>query len=544
MINAQDGDFFLRVNQISGSETFFEDIFTSTNIDFDQNDYCYIIALTPMSCPRCESMINIAIDKIYKEFNISPELLIVSSRNFAIKNYFEQSKFHLKNYLTIGDEIYTNLLLNTGTFLIPTILKFQKDGNLISYTPLFGDKIESNIDILFSDKNILKKVKKVKEKKEKIKYDSLLKFKSEVIYEDSIYYLDYVSDFFYDQGNIYIVDDQLNKIHKYKNGKIIDFYSLSQLSIESLSPTLNQNEIARAKSLGLIKPMFLSFFKTNKELYVTASFPKLIKSDESFQSFNDPQLCSLGKDGNTIECIGLVNIFNQNRNSPLYIDHTEMKYLDKKMLFPVEKGVPVIGSSLQDTVGGHDPFAESFYTETPLFAIFNEQGYFEKYIGSISEFSKKLKLGYSFTYPLFKIEKSKLYINDGVTNKWSIYDTEGNLTNEFFTKSYYSKLNKKPARNIDEIFKYDKIINYFNIDISFRGEFFYILKKYNKDGYLGSISNDQYFIEVYENSKYLKTLKLPNIYLNSICRKARLEGDRVFAIYQSSQESYFVHSKL
>ncbi len=510
----------------------------------NKDSYYYAIILNPASCPRCEAIINLLSNKLVEKGLTPPDIWITDSRFNSSIAYLKKRGFIFSKVLFF-ENVLEYFYLNTGTVNVPIAIKLNPKGELISYEAFLG---KENFDNFFQSEKAIKPKKKIKPKIAAVSSTApqLKPFNKTKIFEDSINFLGVIEKA-EKNGSLLLIGDFSNNsyipVYQINTGSFLRKIEIdSALRMSYIK--LNQEKLEWAKKNAGINYSINLFVVEQDSVFFSLSLPSLEMNGNLLSIRNLPCICRASLNDSLIkDCKVLDEIYSQ--YAALSADHTRFILSKDSYIFAVEKGVPVIGSSIADTVMGQNPFDKNFYADAPLFHVYDSELNFVRKIGSLDSFAIANRLGYALNQHIMKRDNDKIILSDGYSGTFYVFD-ESLASMDVLKLPTRNPIEKrfKYKTDIDYILSMDKVINYYTIDIKLDKQSICTLSRYNPDGMFGDKANSLYLLDIFEGQKLLKTYTIPNIYegmsLSSVHFSKKSE---IVAIYQNIYQTFLVEYK-
>jgi len=546
------------LKQKKGTEKRILDVFNHYRLDTTSN-YIYVLILPPAHCPRCEGVINPLFDYIRQSDKSSKIYLFVFfPRSKALEKYLIQKSFTPDKVIILKDNTFLeNFWISTGSIQVPYITKFErKTGKLLCVSSLLGIRL---------DPNFIKWLVECSYPNDKQEYDSNVTVTSNIDFKkyisnqigllNPIDSFDVVEDTSHPISKVYYLslgsnieqfsfqDFLSSTLHIFeKKGKLYlhkgEILPSPKEETYFIAPDIPKNYVSFLKINNILVSMYFNSTIINDKIYISASLPVLkmeIKdNDTNLSYFNSPSICI--KNLNNLQLDRIIT-FKKPANLVGTISHIGFVYdtLNKVFFLPFDKGWPNTGTDteiLKDT--SLNPFYESFYFNSPLYAIFDSSFNFRGFFGLLDDFYKRHKLGYFYNVPTIFIDKGGYFVTSGLTGKIYFYSSINsklptdsfqifNLPINLFHNNYDYR-----TRPLDYILAFREFLSYSILDIFTNKDNLYCL--------IQNLKNQETFLSITNRaSRNQSYYAIPEYILNYKLEVAKLsfyDGNMIiFAIY-------------
>lgn len=563
--NSQD---FNSVQQLVKTESVVLDFFGKSHLE---KSNIYIFYIPPMKCPRCEGLIEPIRAKLLSQIDTSSSdvVAVINYPYYDVAaNYLKNKNLNFSNLLIEEGYFSRNLAFQTQEALVPYLLKFNKQGQLV-YQKAFLGKINWDDEVRKAAKAQKKLKQATPEKKKRRDYnitirDTLKPLRTVLLSAPPSHPIAKITyPFITSDAKYFVFSDDVTlctKVFDAINGQFIHEFCSNDSLNRLFSPDLTDSVYRYFKDINLISPMFFRSSDNEEEacIYITASLPKIMmmgvdKGETNWGSSNESVVLKYNLRERELERI--INFSENTANPVLLMNHTDGVFFSnaRHWLLPVEKGIPNVGASMADTVNGNNPYSESFYREAPLFAVMTSSGEFIRYLGKLDEFSVKNRLGYSITYPVACHNSGKYYVNSGTSDKVHIYDSAMlELIDSVLLKPYYldpiriKKLSLKPEvkKSLDYLLSFDPVFGASVQDLHAHGDKLSVLWHLNPAGFYGEPAESIYLYQQYSKGDkgyaVVKESILPRNLQDMLLQTAKVSNGKVMGIYQGFKNSCLV----
>jgi hypothetical protein len=136
-----------QIHQIETTRQDLSDFFIRSGISF-KNEVVYAVTLPPMTCSRCEGIINPFISYLKKkDQEAEAGIISVYDKPKALHKYLEKRQFSADWFITSADDQFTSLFhFSGGSLQVPFIVKFNiRTGDLIAGYSTLGMEMNSEM---------------------------------------------------------------------------------------------------------------------------------------------------------------------------------------------------------------------------------------------------------------------------------------------------------------------------------------------------------------------------------------------------------------
>jgi len=385
--------------------------------------------LPPMGCPRCEGVMNIALQLLRKtapddihvlwlsDFSKEDLKTYLKERNYQVDFIWDKNQEEISNYLSV----------NLGSFQTPHYLRFDTRLQKFTYqTSVLGSEISPgwveqvvNIkeeNILYANcNNTLQYSDPVSVSGEWLQFTQLDSF----LVPGSIAEPDALA-ISADRSQATLIDRfswdvlELNRSDKAKRYSMFDKINIDTFISEDVSSEV----VLMLKKSGVLNTMLFcpQYIGNTGHRFFSASFAKLVIEDDAVGYYNVPVLISCSNKGEMY----IEPSFNEFPEEKFSMSHT--RYLadpeGKSLFISLSKGWPVIGteSSIEDANPG-SPFRKDFYNNAPLFIKTDRKGNILEYAGKIEKIFSRLRTGYYYSAPSGCFWKGVFYYSTGFSGE-------------------------------------------------------------------------------------------------------------------------------
>lgn len=440
--NAQQNTLH-KVDQINGTGASLSEWFGEKAIP--KGDL-YAVLLPLGNCPRCEG----AIVPFFKDISLMSDknlltlLIVVYPYQLAALEYLKSKNYGASKIIILDpqDEFFNSLRFSTNGVQVPYIMKFNTaNGVLIKSDALLGLQYNKDIAEAYLQTNEVNTESFIAEEKPKstefahapVEFKATFSEYPNVHYEPEIIlnfrqFLIDQSDFVLsDIMNISVSNDiQYLTIDDHLTSKSIH-YTLKDSVYEAIGsiPDSNFNNrlfidndipsllIDYLEATNVLHTMFLKTILYNNKVFCSASLPHLFYENritESIGYMNKPVIVhrAMGIDFDNIEWSEV--IFDENAmNMAKGFSHSNFFIIGDSLYLPVKTGWPATGTGESPESESDNTFKEAFYQHAPAMNLFDLSGNFISNIGSLPNWHKEHRTGYSFFEPILKKSSNHNY---------------------------------------------------------------------------------------------------------------------------------------
>lgn len=438
-----NADEYHRVAQIKGSESLLIEYFSEVS---NKNDTLYVILCPLMFCPRCEAEINVVQELLYMRIPDNPMVLIASFPNEMAAQKYVANKFYFDDVIYDTDMSFKSFLaFRTDDPRIPFIMKIdRKTGRLLTggdylyinnefadalvrHTepmPYYGELWEGTISFKpatsYCDDSNYKRAKI---------------FRNLEVPNDSSTIVSNINYPSIHNGFLSFTDELDNSILLYSLSEKADKLSFhgkySPTESEELTfVSIDHEQYFWMRDNNMALAMCLTSLMINNDtLAFSVSTPKLRYNGEHIEYYNAPAIILQNINLDDERAFIPLNLFGS-IDSTSFLSHEGFYYSagQKLMFFNTSKGYPYF----ELTDGPQNVFEDSFYDETPLFTVFDNNRKPIARIGQLGQIHKDLHLGYAYCNHKITSHNHTIAVSDGTSGTISVYD-DNNLVQPFST---------------------------------------------------------------------------------------------------------------
>lgn len=488
-----------------------------------------VVLLPPMSCPRCEGLINVIFTKIRALSPSIPSTLIAFyDRKDACLKYLAKRNFLSKSEVVLSsdDSLLNVFSYAAGSLQVPVFLRVNaKEGVVLNQLPCLGvtinDETVSNFlthqDLAYDKTlNVLTDDVPISEEKPlTLKWTwengAADLFQHMVIFEEERLINDQsksISKFIgsnISQNKLAAIDDlslSLMLLVLEKDGKgyqierIFDPNKLNENPF--ISADVPDSIVLLLKKMNLLNGMYFAPQIVNDSMLMfTGSLPKVFWENKKNEDLAYANELVIGKFNLNTKKLSFSKIKHQDtigvaHTKAYFVEHTDY------VIFPIKRGWPTTGNSQNPDADNPllNPFLDSFYHFTPAFAVFDNSGNFIKYLGTLPTALKTLRTGYALNDLEFSTDDGKLYVADrlsGTVNAYSIKSLEPVTTyNLGLNKGLLEKQTNNRCNSLNDIVKLKSSISEEMEDFVVQNDTLYLIVKQGKYDYLKKFDLKQF----------------------------------------------------
>lgn len=433
---AQSDSSLYQLRQIKGSENKLKDFFNKSKLDFSQ-DTLYAIIIKPMSCPRCEGLVNPSFTLIRQaDSSAETALLIRYSKKNVIRQYLSQKQFTASHALADLEAQLNQIFLSSSRdFRVPYLCKIHlPSGTLIHAMPLLGIQLnEAHIKQFMARSNPAPKVSLQQTStilsQTSAALDQPLKPKLIRLQETEAYPISRpISLSLSPDGSKCVMIDDISmhaQVYDTKTGEQLAVFESLEAEYRAFIGGEVQEEVYQfLRSSGIISVLYLNaHFTDNHRLQIAASLPYVYYENlaaEELVYYNEA--CFVYKSLLRPEHIEVM-AFDSLPESGWAYSHTDAYQGPSGWIYmPLQKGWPAVGTTQLDQVAlDLNPLTDSFYHYAPQLARFDEQGKADQYMGRLDPMYKRLRLGYYANNVLIREAGQKLWVATAPTGNFVSY---------------------------------------------------------------------------------------------------------------------------
>ena len=184
--------------------------------------------------------------------------------------------------------------------------------------------------------------------------------------------------------------------------------------------SIDHEQYFQLRDDNMVIAMCLTGFMINKDtLAFSVSLPKLRYNDEHIEYYNAPAIILQNINNGEERAFVPLNLFGS-IDSTSFLSHEGFYYSaeQERLFFSTLKGYPYF--ELGD--GPQNVFEDSFYDETPLFTVFDNNRKPIARIGQLGQIHKDMHLGYAYCNPKITSQDHTIAVSDGTSGTITVYD--------------------------------------------------------------------------------------------------------------------------
>lgn len=401
-------------------------------------DTAILILLPPMSCPRCEGIINTVVNYIKQKSSIPVYLIVEYEYKSAVNKYLQRRLFVCdKAFVTDKNKISSFFSFSTGYPQVPFIIKTDtKQGTLLFAESLIGGEFgEDFVQMLLKSKETINDAivkglpSEEKASDEPLELEvsasllSLPKLSHRIrLNADTLYPLSKINYLTISDDELILNDDLSLSLLRYKiKGQAANFVNEicptpndETLFLDtSISPALyNYLKSTNIANTMFFKPQFID----KDSIAISASLPKIIfnRDENNIEYYNTGVILakSLSNSHSRV-------IFNSDsfKADSVLLSHINY-YFDtenQEFYFKVnKKSLGNYGCTIDDSFSiEENSFTPEYYKRFPILAIYNKSGNLDEMLFTDDTVFRYYKSGYSYVNPIVSRKGALTVYTDG-----------------------------------------------------------------------------------------------------------------------------------
>ncbi|MCS7250367.1 MAG: hypothetical protein NZ608_05495 [candidate division WOR-3 bacterium] len=545
--------------QIEGTNKLINQFLKKLDIPY-KSDTIYIFIVPPMTAARIEVGINPFISHLRNQ-GIKNDiiLLAVSNKKRATEKYLQRRRFEADYQRIVNEEFLKFFHFSAGILEVPFVTKFSfSEGELLSSLSLMGKIDSSTVSAFIADlskpkiKRKISRLIKARIKGEKYKPIFIKKLK---LYDTEEYP---ISKTFYinvspSENYLALCDNLSYRIYIFdlKTGKLLNLLYPDSTE-ERMFVNVSDNIYIMLKNMNLFNPMYFNCqFLDDTTILVAASLPKIqVDTSEGEPNIGYYNVrCFIKKEIFSNKVLKCIQFQQPSLEKISYlIRHTDASIIPQTELIfaPFSKGWPMGSEMLEESKISpyENPFTDEFYKEHLYqFAVYNFEGKFIRFLGSLNKQFEKLKMGYFLSDGLVKFYYPYYYTTDRYSGKIYIYNQNFNLLDSIILFENFPIITptisylKDPVDYLVEAFK-----NNFKrriVDFLIWNEFCYALINEEEQPVIYKIN-----LKRKDKRKILLPIQIKKEKVNYYILRATEDGVVISALLENFEETFYSELRL
>lgn len=401
-------------------------------------DTIYLLFMKPMTCPRCEGLINPVSTYLKKAGSHAPVVLLAFyPRQASLLAYLNRRKFATDYVITQHSDSLLRFFEFPGQPLsVPFLVKINRaNGACLGSWSLMGmDLSESLVQEILRASQPMQTI------------DGISRASTPVTEQPDAYMLQPIHQVrlenppdhplsqindacFQPGGHLLAITDDLTlavQVYDSQTGHFVqNLQPTREEEMMYTDTTVPEGYLRYMRENNILNSMYFnSSFRNDSLLIISASLPEITFDKEHGEIGYNNHIALVNRHLYVHENPSALDLASL-PDSLLYVRHTRARIdIHTGYIFaPVVKGWPVEGSTQlgSQTPDGKNPLKESFYSKTPLLAVFDSTGRFVHYLHSLSTTWKHLQTGYLYADAMVRPTPQGYWVADARLGKMYLY---------------------------------------------------------------------------------------------------------------------------